>query len=151
MLRYRIPRTWARCLALVCLSVLLPLAASAQVAALTDADRLAIRSVIQRQLDAFKRDDAPAAFELASPAIQARFRNAATFLAMVRESYQAVYRPKHVQFLEAEIADGQAVQKVLVTGPDGEQVLAIYPMFHKPDGAWATDGCMLVALPSKSA
>jgi hypothetical protein len=148
---YRLPAGLARRLALVLVWTALPVTALAQAPELTDADRAAIRSVIQRQLDAFKRDDGPAAFALASPSIQARFRDAARFLAMVRESYQPVYRPKHVTFLEAAIAEGQAVQKVLVVGPDGVQVLAIYPMFHDPDGTWATDGCLLVALPSKSA
>jgi hypothetical protein len=118
---------------------------------LSDADRTAIRSVIQRQLDAFKRDDGPAAFALASPAIQARFRDAARFLAMVRQSYQPVYRPRDVKFLDAAVQDGQVVQRVLVVGPDGVQVLAVYPMVRMPDGSWATDGCVLVDLPSKSA
>jgi hypothetical protein len=70
---------------------------------------------------------------------------------MVRESYQPVYRPREVKYLDATVIEGQVVQRVLVLGPDGEQVLALYPMVRAPNGSWATDGCLLVNLPSKSA
>lgn len=135
-------------LALACAA---PWAAHAQRPVLTESDRAVIRMVIQRQIDAFRRDDAPAAFALTSPGIQARFGTAERFLAMVRESYQPVYRPRQVVFLEAVVAQGQVMQRVLVTGPDGVPVMAVYPMARLPDGSWATDGCVLVALPSTSA
>jgi hypothetical protein len=141
---------WASVVAFA-LQAALPGAGRAGDALLGDADRAAIRAVIQRQLDAFQRDDAAAAFALASPGIQERFHDPATFLAMVRDSYQAVYRPRHVTFLDVVVAEGQVVQKVLVIGPDGVQVLAVYPMAHMPDGSWTTDGCLLVQLPSKQA
>jgi hypothetical protein len=142
---------WLLWLPWIVLAAAQPGGVLAEESALPDADRAAIRAVIQRQLDAFRRDDAPAAFALASPAIQERFHDPATFLAMVRESYQAVYRPRHVTFLDTVVSDDQVLQKVLVIGPDGDQVLAVYPMAHMPDGSWTTDGCLLVQLPSKQA
>ncbi len=142
---------WLLGLSWLFLLLALPGTGWAEDAAVPETDRAAIRAVIQRQLDAFRRDDAPAAFALASPAIQERFHDPATFLAMVRESYQAVYRPRHVTFLEAVVSGEQVLQKVLVIGPDGDQVLAVYPMAHMPDGSWTTDGCLLVQLPSKPA
>lgn len=130
---------------------LAPPAARAQGVDITEADRAAIRSVIQRQIEAFQRDDGPAAFALVSPGIRARFGTAERFLAMVRESYRPVYRPRQVAFLEAVAVEGQVMQKVLVTGPDGLRVMAIYPMLRLPDGAWVTDGCVLVPLPGGAA
>lgn len=142
---------WLHWFSWLVLLTALPGTGWAEDAAVPETDRAAIRAVIQRQLDAFKRDDAQAAFALASPAIQERFHDPATFLAMVRDSYQAVYRPRHVTFLDVVIAEGQVVQKVLVIGPDSVQVIAIYPMAHMPDGSWTTDGCLLLQLPSKQA
>jgi hypothetical protein len=128
-----------------------PAAAQADGAKVNDIDRTAIRAVIQRQIDAFRRDDGPAAFALASPSIQAIFHSPEQFMAMVKASYLPVYRPKHVAFLEVEADSAQVVQKVLLVGPDGVQVMALYPMVKLPDGSWVTDGCTLVNLPSKSA
>ncbi len=143
-------RSWI--LALTLLAGLLPAVTEAADSTVSNADRDAIRSVIQRQIDAFRRDDAPAAFALASPGIQRRFHDADTFLAMVRSSYQAVYRPQRVTFLDASLSDGgQVLQRVLVVGPDGVQVLAVYPMTRLPNGSWVTDGCFLEELPSKQA
>ncbi len=110
-----------------------------------------IRQVIRAQIEAFQRDDAPAAFALASPSIQERFGTPDNFLRMVQTSYQAVYRPRHYRFLELTQADEVWVQKVIVIGPDGLAVMALYPMVRMPDGTWRTDGCALVPLAARDA
>ena len=58
-----------------------------------------IRAVINRQIDAFKRDDARSAFALVSPGVQEAFGTPERFLDTVRVSYRAVYRPAQVAFL----------------------------------------------------
>ena len=45
------------------------------------------RAIVERQFDAFARDDAAAAYALADPAIQTMFGDADHFLAMVRDNY----------------------------------------------------------------
>lgn len=109
-------------------------------------DRSAIREVIMSQIDAFKRDDGAAAFALASPGIRGRFGTPDNFMEMVRAGYQAVYRPRSTTFLEIVALGDRQVQKVLVVGPDGKAVIAMYPMQRQRDGSWRTDGCMLVDL-----
>lgn len=118
---------------------------------LTPVDTRAIQSVIQAQIEAFRHDDADAAFALASPNIQARFGTAKNFIAMVRAGYQAVYRPRLYRFLEVERVEGQIVQKVIAIGPDGKAVVALYPMARLNDGSWRTDGCYLVPLEEREA
>ena len=49
-------------------------------------------------------------------------------------------------FLEIVALGDRQVQKVLVVGPDGKAVIAMYPMQRQRDGSWRTDGCMLVDL-----
>ncbi len=110
---------------------------------LPDSDRGAIRAVIQDQIGAFRRDDGPAAFAIASPGIQHRFGDAGTFLDLVRRAYQPVYRPGAVAFGSLVEMDGRTVQKVELIGPDGAREMALYIMEHEPDGAWRIDGCML--------
>ena len=124
--------------------LLLALPLYAQQRDLTDADRAAIRTVIERQLDALRQDDAVGAFALASPEIQAKFETPERFLAMVQTWYQPVYRPRQVVFRDLNTLAGQPTQAVLLVGPDGVPVMAFYPMQQQPDGSWKTAGCYLV-------
>lgn len=106
-------------------------------------DARAMREVVQAQLDAFQKDDAAAAFSLATPAIRETFGTAERFLAMVRTSYAAVYRPGNVAFEAPFSIEGQVVQPVRLTDTEGRAWLALYPMQRQPDGMWRTNGCQL--------
>ena len=112
-------------------------------AALGAADRAAIRAVIEAQLAAFARDDAEAAFAFAAPAIQAKFGDAETFLAMVRAAYRPVWRPAETRFRALETSGARPVQEVFIVGPDGAAWIALYPMVRGPGGAWRIAGCVL--------
>ncbi len=107
-------------------------------------DREAIRAVIERQIAAFRRDDAAAAFSFASPAIRERFQTPARFMEMVREGYRPVYRPRSVEFQEIHLLQGEPVQQVLVLDPEGAPVIALYFMERQPDGSWRINGCQLL-------
>lgn len=115
------------------------------------ADRTAIQAVIQQQLDAFQADDGAAAFALASPGIRQQFGNPDRFLALVRQGYPMVYRPRETHFGALDEEDGQIVQKVAFVGPDGVLVTALYMMEHEPDGSWRIAGCIIARVPSESA
>lgn len=123
------------------LVALAPLLAAAQ--GVSPADARAVREVVQAQLDAFQKDDAAAAFALATPGIRETFGDAATFMEMVKQSYAVVYRPKTVQFEEAMLIDGTLVQPVRLTDSEGRAWIALYPMEKQPDGRWRTNGCQL--------
>ena len=131
-----------RFLALLGAILALALPAEAQV---SEPDRSAIRDVIERQIDAFRRDDGPAAFGYASPSIQGIFGSPDTFMDMVRQGYRPVYRPRAVEFGEIVTLQGMVTQKVHVIGPDGRPVTAFYPMSRQADGSWRIEGCYLQA------
>ena len=113
-------------------------------------DAAAIRAVISDQLAAFRRDDGEAAFAFAAPAIREKFGDAANFLRMVREGYGPVYRPREVEFGALSAEDGRLVQRVLLVGPDGVPVTALYFMERQPDGSWKISGCVLTAAADKT-
>jgi len=119
--------------------------------ALPDAAVTEIHDVISAQLEAFKRDDAQAAFSLASPEIQGQFGSAENFINLVREQYAPVYRSKSADFqppVQMEGAEG-IVQPVVVTGADNVPVLAVYMVQQQSDGAWRIAGCLLYAMTPK--
>ena len=76
------------------------------------ADARAVRAVIEAQLEAFRRDDAPRAFSYAAPGIRDSFGTPEKFMAMVREQYAVVYRPRSVSFEEPVIVGEDLVQPV---------------------------------------
>jgi hypothetical protein len=115
---------------------------------LPPADRQAIEQVITGQIDAFRHDDGSGAFGYASPDIQSMFGTPSQFMAMVRQGYQPVYRPRSVAFGDLLLVDGSLVQEVGVVGPDGEPRLAQYAMEREADGTWRIAGCRLLEKPS---
>ncbi len=131
-----------RLIAFLGLMLALALPATAQV---SSSDQDAIRDVIQRQVEAFRRDDGETAFGFASPAIRGMFGNSDVFMDMVRQGYQPVYRPRVFEFREIVTLHGMVTQKVHVIGPDGRPVTAFYPMAQQPDGSWRIEGCYLQA------
>ena len=114
----------------------------------TASDKAEIIAIIEKQIDAFRRDDGVEAFSYASPGIQARFGNAENFMATVISAYQPHYRPRSVQFQSLVTLRGQPTQRVLLVGPDGLPVIALYSMVRMPDGSWRIDGCFLLAAES---
>lgn len=111
---------------------------------LAPADRAAIEAVIAGQIEAFRRDDGPAAFAFAAPGIQAMFGTPERFMGMVRNAYPPVYRPRQVEFAGIEPQDGDWVQAVELVGPDGDAQRALYTMQRGPDGVWRIAGCVIV-------
>lgn len=141
-------------------ALLAVVAASAQPEPLSEQDWAAIRRVINAQIEAFERDDAEVAFSYASPALRELFKTPERFIAMVRQNYAAVYRPRAVTFLEPSVVDELPVQPVQVLAPDGSVVVAIYSMQRQGlgvgngddedgnpgNGDWKILGCQLVPL-----
>ena len=110
----------------------------------TGADLAEIRAVINRQIDAFRRDDAQGAFALVSPGMQDSFGTPERFLDVVRLSYRAVYRPANVAFLDLIVMSGEVVQQVQITDRAGGVWVAYFSMQRQRDGTWRTNGCHLV-------
>lgn len=103
------------------------------------------QSVISRQIEAFLNDDADAAYGFASPSIQGLFPDKERFFAMVRKSYQPVYRPGNYAFGRSRVVgDGAAVfQEVLVQGKDGQDWSAVYELLRQPDGSYRINGVQM--------
>jgi Domain of unknown function (DUF4864) len=124
---------------------LLCLTACAHEGKLTADDRIAIRAVIERQLEAFRQEDASAAFALASPEIQAKYGSPENFMAIVKTFYEPVYRPRRMGgFTKLHVIDGQPTQPVLLVGPDGDFTVALYTMKKQVHGEWRILGCSLI-------
>lgn len=126
--------------ALLTLAFLLPPPASAQ-------DRIdATRQIIERQIEAFLKDDAAAAYAFAAPGIQARYPDKDSFFAMVKKSYQPVYKPGNYAFGRSKTVDDGAMilHELLIEGRDGKDWKAVYQLLRQPDGSYRIGGVVIV-------
>ena len=119
-------------------------------AAVGTAESKAIQATVQRQFDAFDRDDAAAAFAQASSTARERFGTPERFMEMVKAQYQAVYRRRSVIFTDIERVDGLTIQSVRVTDADDRVWVALYQMQQEQDGQWRILGCQLLETKSVS-
>ncbi len=82
-------------------------------------DVAAAQGIIRSQVEAIGRDDAPAAYSYAAPAIQDMFPQADIFLGMVQRTYTPIYRHKSFEFGEGRAADGKIAQEVHIVDAEG--------------------------------
>ncbi len=111
---------------------------------LPEADRQAIHKVVVEQLSAFAQDNGPAAFAVATPEMQAKYKSPDLFMVVVRAGYKPVYRPRQVAFQGIIEFDGKPVQRLAVTDQQGKDHLALYIMEPQANGDWRIGGCVLV-------
>ena len=102
-----------------------------------------IRAVISAQINAFRTDDAAAAFSYAAPGIRSMFGTEDRFMKMVRSGYPSVYRASNVVFGKLEPYRGGFRQDVHLTGPKGRSWVASYTLERQPDGTMKITGCVL--------
>jgi hypothetical protein len=102
------------------------------------------QSVIRAQEEAFRHDDAAAAYSYAAPAIREMFPQADMFMSMVQHAYTPVYRHKSFEFGEAKTAGGQVAQRVQIVDENGQAWEALYTLEQQPDGNLKIIGCVLL-------
>lgn len=132
------------------LAILTTVVLLGQAFAATDRDREAIRDMVQKQIEAFKSDDAMRAFSFAAPALQSMFGSPERFMAMVRDSYQPVYRPR--SYTMGQFKEGPEGSSLSVSIQDAEGIdwTAIYTLEQQSDGSWRISGCYLARAQGQS-
>ncbi len=102
------------------------------------------RALIERQLDAFTRDDAAGAYAEASPQIKEIFPDPDAFMSMVRKGYAPVYRHRSVEFGPAKVEQDTIQQEATFVDEQGKVWKAMYRLSRGPDGAWLISACWLI-------
>lgn len=119
----------------------------AQPSSISGEDAASIRSIINNQIDAFRRDDGEQAYSHAAPSIQQMFPSAARFMDMVKRGYRPVYRPQSYRFEDLRTGDKGPVQAVRLIGPANREWIAFYTFEKQPDGTWKISGVFIQAAP----
>ena len=124
---------------------------SAPAAAFGDGDRAAVESVIEQQIQAFLRDDGATAYSFAAPAIKQMYPTVDAFMAMVKNGYPQVYRPRTHAFGELKEQPGYLEQSVDIVDGQGNFWTAVYTLRQEVDGSWKITGCYIVKKPGQVA
>lgn len=117
-----------------------------------EAAKLKARAAVERQIEAFRKDDAAMAYAQAAPSIQGMFTSPETFIEMVRKGYAAVYRARSfsIDRVEESGEDGISLG-VKLQDENGIDWMALYSLEKQSDGDWRISGCRLVKAPGISA
>ncbi|MDV2984595.1 UNVERIFIED_CONTAM: DUF4864 domain-containing protein [Methylobacteriaceae bacterium AG10] len=115
-----------------------------------DTARTAARATIERQIEAFRRNDAAGAYAEAAPQIRNLFPSADSFIVMVEKGYAPVLRPRSYRFETAEEAgEDEIAQGVSLQDEAGIDWVALYTLQRQVDGAWRITGCHLKKAPGE--
>ena len=106
-------------------------------------DGAAFHKIIKDQMKAFASGDANSAFSYATSALQQHFQTPAIFMDAVKRGYRPVFSPRDITFGSSRVTSKGPVQEVYLTGPDGEDWLALYSFEQQEDGTWRISGCYL--------
>jgi hypothetical protein len=126
--------------AVACASLMLVAAHAEGVSA---GDTRAVRAVVEAQLKALADDRAEQAFSYAAPAIRQQFGDAKVFMAMVRQSYAMLIRPRSVSFFRPEGEGGVITQGVQFRDAEGRLWRAVYELQRQSDKRWRISGCVV--------
>lgn len=111
---------------------------------LSPQDELAIRAVVERQLQAFQRNDAVTAFSLACPELQHQLRQPHTFLEMIKINYQPIYSPRAVIFEGIVYVQQRPTLQMMLMTQGGNLVRGLFMMQQQSDLGWRVAGCQLL-------
>ncbi|GJE19382.1 DUF4864 domain-containing protein [Methylobacterium marchantiae] len=136
-------------IALVCLTAV---AVCSPARAADDAAKSEARATVERQIEAFRKDDAATAYAQAAPSIQGMFTSPDNFIEMVRKGYAAVYRARSFSIDRIEETDDEGLALgVKLQDENGVDWVALYSLEKQTDGAWRISGCRLVKAPGSAA
>jgi hypothetical protein len=101
------------------------------------------RAIVERQFEAFQREDGEAAYALAAPAIKDMFSDSDHFMAMVRDHYGPVYRHRSADFGAFKESGDEASLEATLVDNDNVVWTALYSFRRAPNGDWLISGCVL--------
>jgi hypothetical protein len=124
---------------------------SGPAAAFSDGDRTTVQNVIEQQIQAFLRDDGATAYSFAAPTIKQMYPTVDAFMAMVKNGYPQVYRPRTHSFGEIKEQPGYLEQSVDIVDGQGNFWTAVYTLRQDADGTWKITGCFIQKAPGVGA
>ena len=115
---------------------------------ISENDKVMIRQLIEKQLQAFQQNDEATAFALTSPTIQKKF-NQNDFIKIIESKYNAIIRPRSIMFQRFTLVDDYPALIVMIMDRAGELSQGVFVMQHQSDYSWRIHGYDLLSIDEK--
>lgn len=107
----------------------------------------AVRSVIERQIDAVRKQDANSAFAVVAPKLKQQFANGKTYLNVIKAQFPAIADARLVAFGDLRETSFGTAQLVTISDARGEPWVAFFLM-DQDKGEWRIGNVVMIKMPS---
>ena len=115
---------------------------------ISENDKIVIRQLVEKQIQAFQENDEDTAFALTSPTIQKRFQPK-DFVAKIAAKYNPIIEPRSIMFRGFTLIEDFPALVYTIMDREGELNQGIFVMQHQPDYSWRIHGYELLAMDKK--
>jgi hypothetical protein len=115
---------------------------------ISESDKVAIRQLIEKQLQAFQQQDEATAFSLTSPTIQKKFARQ-DFIKAIAEKYSAMTQPRSIMFRGFTLINNFPALVSTVMDREGTLFQGIFIVQQQRDYSWRIHGYELVSMDEK--
>ena len=115
---------------------------------ISENDKVAIRQLIEKQLQAFRQKDEVTAFALTSPTIQNKYEQHDIIMA-IESKYNAIIQPRSIMFQGFTLVNNYPALVSMIMNQEGELTQGVFVVQHQPDYSWRIHGYELLPVDEK--
>lgn len=115
---------------------------------ISENDKIVIRQLIEKQLQAFQEQDEAAAFALTSPTIQNKYGQT-DFINTIKSKYAAIIQPRSIIFQRFTLVNNYPALVSMIMNREGELAQGVFIVQHQPDYSWRIHGYELLSIDEK--
>jgi Domain of unknown function (DUF4864) len=115
---------------------------------ISESDKMLIRQLIEKQLEAFQANDLVTALALTSPKIRQKF-TPQEFKHIIRDKYGVILKPRSVMFRGFTLVNNFPALIAIIMNQEGNLVKVLFIVQHQPDYSWCIQGYELVGINEK--
>ena len=115
---------------------------------ISENDKVAIRQLIEQQIQAFRQRDEVTAFALTSPAIQQKYQQN-DFIIAIESKYSAIVEPRSIMFQGFTLVNNYPALVAIIMNREGELAKGVFVVQHQSDYSWRIHGYELLSVDEK--
>lgn len=112
---------------------------------ISESDKILIRQLIEKQLQAFREHDYETAFSLTSPMIQSKFTQQ-DFSQSLRSKYPGIIESRSIVFRGFTLIKNFPALIAMIMDRQGNLMKALFIVQHQQDYSWRIHGYNLVGI-----
>ena len=115
---------------------------------ISESDKILIRELVEKQLEAFRENDYQTAFSLTSPMIQSKFTQE-DFNHSLRSKYPGILESRSIMFRGFTLIKNFPALIAMIMDRQGNLMKVLFVVQHQQDYSWRIHGYNLVNINEK--